>query len=872
MTRPLIHWLSRTLVLALFSTFLPNGLSANSLELKVSGNKIVTVIGNCPIFFKGVNLPSLEWKDTSDGPVLTSAQTMAGTWGANIVRMPVNQDRWLGTACGTNPATYQAQYDGVINWCLANNVYVMLDLHWSDTGVAGGGNVCSGGQHDMPDNNSTAFWTSVATRYANNNAVLFDLYNEPKGIGSWTLWRNGGGGMTDGGYTTPGMQSLLNTVRATGAKNIVIAGGLNWAFDLTGVPANALTDATGNGVVYATHIYPWKAGPCDQASGCFDAAVPAAVHNTYPVMVTEFGQDNNANGVPNNSWAQSVMTWSKANTNGYIAWCLHDAASPCLITSFAGYTPSSWFGTTVKADMLATSAGGCVGTPTFTSTRTSTFTSTRTATPTPTLTATPSRTSTFSVTTTRTSTATVTNASSPTSTYTPSSTATPTSSRTVTGTPTRTSSASPTPTSTLSSTSSSSATPTSTRTISVTASSSATPTSTRSVTPSRTATSSNTVGVPSSTSTFTVTPIVTFTSTDTASPSATGTCTLTASSSATQSNTPGPSFTSTSTVTPTRTATATRSASPSATGTCTLTASSSATQSNTPGPSFTATPTQTTGSSSPTDTPTSTPTASSSATATSSSTATLSGTPTPTATRTVTALPSNTRSPTATFGFAPSTDTPTFSATSTATPTFTDTATFTSTETPSGPTPIVPAPVINSIQAAQVTSSGGETVTISGHGFMPSGLTPTVFVDGVAVALLSQADDTLTFAAPAHGASIVKVEAVISGAHSNQVDLKYVDPNAPVEILALVAVPNPGPAFLTVNLGGPATSLELVLYTKAMTVVDRFTAPGAAGGWVRVPLPAAWQDLANGTYYVVAVAKQGQKTTPRRIAKFFVLR
>ena len=44
------------------------------------------------------------------------------------------------------------------------------------------------------------------------------------------------------------------------------------------IPANALTDtASGHGVVYATHIYPWKAGPCTQAGGCFDGAVPAVL-------------------------------------------------------------------------------------------------------------------------------------------------------------------------------------------------------------------------------------------------------------------------------------------------------------------------------------------------------------------------------------------------------------------------------------------------------------------------------------------------------------------------------------------------------------------------------------------------------------------
>jgi hypothetical protein len=60
-------------------------------------------------------------------------------------------------------------------------------------------------------------------------------------------------------YTAPSLQPLLEVVRATGAKNIVVASGLDWGYDLTGIArGDALTDARGNGVICGTHIYPWK--------------------------------------------------------------------------------------------------------------------------------------------------------------------------------------------------------------------------------------------------------------------------------------------------------------------------------------------------------------------------------------------------------------------------------------------------------------------------------------------------------------------------------------------------------------------------------------------------------------------------------------
>ena len=138
----------------------------------------------------------------------------------------------------------------------------MLDLHWSDMGVWDANN----GQHEMPDAHSTLFWQSAAALFANNPTVLFDPYNEPALDGSaptaadFAEWRNGGS-ITEGNvtYSSPGMQGLINTIRGTGAQNIVAPEGLDWGSDLTGVTTDgdALSDSTGN-LIYQSHLYPDK--------------------------------------------------------------------------------------------------------------------------------------------------------------------------------------------------------------------------------------------------------------------------------------------------------------------------------------------------------------------------------------------------------------------------------------------------------------------------------------------------------------------------------------------------------------------------------------------------------------------------------------
>ena len=161
-------------------------------------------------------------------------------WNVNIVRIPMNQDYWFG--CGGNDGpSYQAIIDEIVNYCDAHNVYVLLDLHWSGTqtgatppcGGAGWGNAktanCSGScEQYMPDDNSVTFWSSMAAHYANNSAVLFDLFNEPYDYdgNGWTIWHDGGTGTGANNFHTPGCRRFSNTIRAAGANNIAVMGEL----------------------------------------------------------------------------------------------------------------------------------------------------------------------------------------------------------------------------------------------------------------------------------------------------------------------------------------------------------------------------------------------------------------------------------------------------------------------------------------------------------------------------------------------------------------------------------------------------------------------------------------------------------------------
>jgi endoglucanase len=317
------------------------GFSANELglpELKVTGNHLTTLSGTV-VRLHGVNIPSLEW---SQGDHLSNSVDVASAWGANIIRLPLSQDRWFGHTPEKNDggAFYRQTVQDFVRNAAAKNCYVIFDLHWSDGGVWGE----HIGQHNMPDDNSVPFWKEVSAAYANNPAVLFDLYNEPHDV-SWGTWRNGGtvidkDSKVDGGqmlsYHTPGMQKLLDVCRDQGARNVVVAGGLDWAYDLRGVvDGHALDDPKGNGVAYSTHMYPqktWYTHGTTKSQDWDRLIIPAS--EKYPVIVGEFGSSGT-------NYAGNVVEFANQNDLSWIAWCLHPGARPILILDW-DYSPTRY--------------------------------------------------------------------------------------------------------------------------------------------------------------------------------------------------------------------------------------------------------------------------------------------------------------------------------------------------------------------------------------------------------------------------------------------------------------------------------------------------------------------------------------------------
>ena len=345
--------------------------NTNLLPLMVKSNQLITSDGE-PFRLKGVNCAALEWSSDGEGHIVETCRVAIEDWKVNVIRLPLSQDRWFGKAPEQTDEgkEYQDIVDQIVKMCAENDVYCILDLHWNNKNEWGKWIA----QHSMPDLNSKIFWEDIAPKYANHPAVIYDLYNEPHDV-TWDEWLNGGMIMDkpntpDGGqaseYECIGMQPLLDAVRATGAKNLVVIGGLDWSYDFSGIlEGRQLKDPEGNGIIYANHCYDNKKQKVDTWIANMEIA-----SKEFPIIIGEFGgsyidpanQNTGGRGsrrggfgfggfgrssVNGPDWLMLVIQAIEDHQWSYTAWDLHPAAGPTLVSDW-NYTPSQNFGIWVK--------------------------------------------------------------------------------------------------------------------------------------------------------------------------------------------------------------------------------------------------------------------------------------------------------------------------------------------------------------------------------------------------------------------------------------------------------------------------------------------------------------------------------------------
>lgn len=318
---------------------------AAGADLRVRGNALVDGAGRGHVVqLRGVNRSGLEYACIQgwgffDSPHPNTIDTAAmigamRSWDVDVVRVPLNEDCWLGinhVPNGRGGAPYRRVVTAYVHALHRAHLYVILDLHWAAPGRSR-----AVSQVPMADaSHAPAFWRSVARTFRTDHALIFDLFNEPFGI-SWSCWLHGCELPAVGGvpaYRTAGMQQLVDAVRATGATQPLLLGGLQYSSALGGWAAHLPRDPR-HQLIAAQHNY----GGLSPCGGSCQAQVLDTARR-YPVLFSELGETDCAHG-----YLDALMGFADRHRIGYLGWAWDATAAggwdcstgPALITGYDG--------------------------------------------------------------------------------------------------------------------------------------------------------------------------------------------------------------------------------------------------------------------------------------------------------------------------------------------------------------------------------------------------------------------------------------------------------------------------------------------------------------------------------------------------------
>jgi len=327
----------------------PVGVSVQGTRFYSEGH-VVTLVG--------VNHSSLEYSCSGDGHFTATDFQAMRSWGMNVIRITLSSEFWAnaGNAC----PDYRQTVIHAIDNARAAHLFVIVDLQWSAPFDTPADRTRGGVQCPMPDTGKdVAFWQNLAMLYHDDPGVLFDLYGEPFDI-SWSTWLKGGtissgcyiiGGPSLqkelGTYRAIGMRALVAKVRALAPENVLILGGLEWGYDLSGILQGFALH--GSNLVYDTHPFDYGSKqPADwpQAFG--------ATAKQYAVIADEFGSYTCST-----DYIARAIKYFQAHHISWLAWTWgpYSCSSPSLLAAWPS-TPSVPYGSYIKQQMLQVSASG----------------------------------------------------------------------------------------------------------------------------------------------------------------------------------------------------------------------------------------------------------------------------------------------------------------------------------------------------------------------------------------------------------------------------------------------------------------------------------------------------------------------------------
>lgn len=251
-------------------------------RLQVHGVQLSDAHGS-PIQLRGVSLFWINWHEENLRP--SAVRYIVREMGANVVRIPVPAFDYKRA-----PSTYDVQLANIVAWIRSEGAYALIDWHVVD-------------DPSLYQKEALAFWKKTARKYRNDPGVLYEIANEPTGVG-WSEIKE---------YS----RSVISEIRDQDTATVIIVGTQEWSrWTKYAADDPIVEDSKGrpvHNIMYTYHGYAGTHGMHKDLDGVLER---------IPVFSTEWGVSE-ASGTGRQDWAKSraFVDYLRTNPHQKVSWC-----------------------------------------------------------------------------------------------------------------------------------------------------------------------------------------------------------------------------------------------------------------------------------------------------------------------------------------------------------------------------------------------------------------------------------------------------------------------------------------------------------------------------------------------------------------------
>jgi endoglucanase len=231
-------------------------------------------------------------------------------WNCTVIRasmgIELNDSGYL-----KSPARSEQLMRNVIEACIKDNVYVIIDWH----------------DHNLHEKEAIDFFSRMAAAYGNNPHVIYEVFNEP----DYETWPE----------VKSYAEKVIAAIREKDPDNIILIGSPRWDQDIH-LPAADPIKGYSN-LMYTTHFYAgthkqWLRDRTDEA-----------IKKGLPVFVSECaGMEASGDGPIDQKEWEAWVKWMDSRKLSWVAWSVSDKKETCSVLLPAARSKGKWKDPVVK--------------------------------------------------------------------------------------------------------------------------------------------------------------------------------------------------------------------------------------------------------------------------------------------------------------------------------------------------------------------------------------------------------------------------------------------------------------------------------------------------------------------------------------------